>query len=399
MPALFKDVLATQHYINKHSNMHIYLYLRHFPPNGENLNNGLCKAVHGLASGLASCGAKVTVLSEGSKTETSSYQAKAGYQIECFAHPIQHRPSFQISSALQHYIANQILPNSLVILNGILHPTIYSLSRLLREQKIPYVVAPHDVYHPVMFRKNAHLKFPYWYLLEKRVLQQAKAIQILDTSQEKWLKQRGVKTPIFVTPNGFSLIDVQSEAALTWRESGTLKIFFFGRMDSHHKGLDTLIDAFSEVIQVLDAQLILQGPKGDRESLEKQAGELLSNKKVLFLDPEYGRSASSVIADYDIFCLPSRFEGFGLSALEAMLAARVLLVSEEAGIATYVRDSGCGVVVAPQSSAIKSGLIELCQRRSEWQEMGLKGQRYVLQHLQWNQIASDALEQYQHLVN
>lgn len=379
--------------------MRLFLYLRHFPPYGDKLNNGLSKAIHGLAAGLVTQGATVTILSEGSSSEDSSFLTAAGYTVECFANPVQSRPSFKLSPSLQTYIRDCLKSTDLVVLNGILHPTIYSVSRALKRLKIPYIVAPHDVYHRVMFRKNAHLKFPYWYLLEKRVLNQARSIQVLDGSQAKWLKCRGIKTQIFVTPNGFSPADLCSESDLGWSDGSAPKLFYFGRLDAYHKGLDLLLAAFADIAQPLNAHLTLQGPNGgDRDQLKQQARSLLASNQATFLEPEYNKSASLVIANYDIFCLPSRFEGFGLSALEAMLAGRVLLVSEECGIATHVRASGCGVVVKPEISAIQSGLIDLCQLRGDWRTMGLSGRQYVLEHLRWEQIASNTLDHYQHLV-
>lgn len=81
-----------------------------------------------------------------------------------------------------------------------------------------------------------------------------------------------------------------------------------------------------------------------------------------------------------------------------MLAGRVLLISEVAGIAPHVKASGCGIVVALEVSSIKAGLMELLQRRSEWKDMGLSGRRYALKHLDWKSIAPNALEQYRQLV-
>ena len=132
---------------------------------------------------------------------------------------VQSGPSFKLSLGLQTYVRQHLDPTDLVVLNGILHPTLYSLSRLLKKHRIPYIIAPHDVYHPVMFQKNAHLKVPYWHLLEKRVLNQAKGIQVLSGEQAKWLKQRRVKTPIFTVENGFLWDDVCSESTLDWRDS------------------------------------------------------------------------------------------------------------------------------------------------------------------------------------
>ncbi|BAY87279.1 group 1 glycosyl transferase [Calothrix parasitica NIES-267] len=378
--------------------MKIYLYRSQFPPKGDKINSGLSKAIDGLASGLVKCGAEVTILCEASADNESCYQTPAGYVIRCFANPIQHRPSFQTSVGLKQYISQNLDSNSLVILNGILHANVYAVSRLLRKRKIPYILAPHDVYHPNMFKKNPHLKWTYWYLLEKFLLKNALAIQLLEKKQSKWLNKLGVNQKTIEVPNGTYGDDIPSESVLQWNVNKIPKIFYFGRIDSHHKGLDILLDAFAQVSQTSNVQLTIQGPDcGDQSKLEKQADQLCL-KNVSFIKPEYDKSASLVIAYSDIFVLPSRFEGFGIAALEAMLAGRVLLVSQEAGIAPHVEKAGCGVVVAPEVSRIESGFLQLLKRRSEWREMGLRGRNYALEYLNWEKIASQALEDYKLLV-
>jgi len=49
-------------------------------------------------------------------------------------------------------------------------------------------------------------------------------------------------------------------------------------------------------------------------------------------------------------------------------------------------------------AAIRQGLVELLERRSEWKEMGLKGREYALEHLRWDKISANALERYSQLV-
>jgi glycosyltransferase involved in cell wall biosynthesis len=371
----------------------IYLYVRHFSTEGDRRHDGIVKAVHGLASGLVAAGATVTVLSESSASENTSLKTAAGYTLECFANPIQSRPAFQISPHLKAYIC-RLPSHSLVVLNGIFHASIYSMSRLCRKWKVPYIIAPHDVYSPSMFAKSPRLKWAYWWLLEKRMLQQAEAVQVLEARQGDWLGRLGINTPILTIPNGTT---VEPELSLQWCKNPIPKLFFFGRMDRHHKGLDLLLEAFQSVLKETPAELVIQGPNhGDRPSLEQQAQQL--SLAVKFLEPEYEQSPVSVMNDYDIFCLPSRFEGFGLAALEAMMAGRVLLVSEVAGIAPHVQASGCGVVVQPTAAAIASGLITLIQRRHEWQTMGLQGRHYALENLDWNRIGAIALKQYMNVI-
>ncbi len=375
--------------------MNLYLYLKHFPVEGNPAHEGTSKAVHGLASGLAACGVNVTILCEGSTP--GCFQTEAGYRIRCFASPNTH-PSLTLSAALKRYIRHHIYAEDLVILNGIFHLSVYAMSRCLTRSQIPYVVAPHDPYHPAIFGTRSFLKWPYWYLIERRLLKQAQAVQVLDNRHGEWLRQLGIATPIVEVPNGFSPQDVHPEETLNWSNDRPPRLFFLGRLDAYNKGLDTLLDAFAQIAQVSEATLELQGPDwGDRASLQKQSIQLGIDDRVTFLEVDYQNSPSTLIGDRDVFCLASRFEGFSLSALEAMLAGRVLLVSEVAGIAPHVQASGCGVVVAPETEAIKVGFLQLLQRRNEWQDLGLQGRRYALEYLQWNQIAARALEQYQSL--
>jgi glycosyltransferase involved in cell wall biosynthesis len=374
--------------------MNLYLYLKHFPALGQKLTGGTDKAVHGLASGLAACGAQVTVLCEG--PEDSFLQAKEGYGVHCFATD-RRSPVFAVSESLKGYVRH-LMPHDLVILNGIFHPGVFGLSRLLHKRQIPYVVAPHDPYHPSIFRKNPHLKWPYWYLVERRMLRQARAVQALDGRHAQWLRRLGVNTPVVEIPNGFAPDEVGPERPLRRGETGVTRLFYLGRLDSHHKGLDLLIDATADLTDTGALRLAMQGPDGgDRRHLEARAARLQLGDRTSFLDPDYTRPAPEIIGNYDIFCLPSRFDGFGLSALEAMLAGRVLLVSEASGIAPHVWASGCGVVVQPEVQSIRQGLRELLQRRPKWNDMGRAGRRYVLTHLQWEALARRALNRYQDL--
>lgn len=376
--------------------MKIYLYLKHFPSSGAPLNSGTSTAVHGLASGLVGHGADVSVLCEG-ETDRARV-AEAGYRILCFCNPAPYL-SFTVAPGLRDCLAQCQPEQTIGILNGIFHPAVYAVSRVFRKLGIPYIAAPHGSYDPPIFRHNAHLKWPYWYLVERRLLHQACAIQLLDRRQEKALRDRGVKTAVIDAPNGYSPAEVPSESSLKFRIDGPIRLLFFGRLDTYNKGLDLLIAAFSRFSFAHDARLTIQGPdwKGQRTKIDALIESYGLSNKVEVLPPDFTANAPSIIAQHDIFCLPSRFEGFGLSALQAMLAGRVLLVAETAGIAPHVEGSECGVMVSPDSSAIEEGLCTLVQRRREWKNMGLSGRAHALSRLHWNGIAGDLLPQYERL--
>jgi glycosyltransferase involved in cell wall biosynthesis len=376
--------------------MKIFLYLKHFPPDGKNFLDGPSKSTHGFASGLVKCGANVVVLCEDQKTTT--FKTDTGYEIKCFKN-LNSYQTFKLAPELTSYIKSYMNERSLVLLAGIFHPSVYSMSRVLLRNKIPYIAVPRDLYHPKMFSKNPHLKWPYWYLFERKVLRDSLAIQLFEKNQARWLKRLGILKNFLESPNGFSPNDVLSIDNLSWTSKGKVKLFIFSRIDTHHKGLDLMLNALSILPKDIDFELTIQGPdEGDKSILIQQARVLELSHQVHFLEPDYVNSPTSIMAEYDVFCLPSRFEGFGNTVIEAMLAGRVVLVSKEAGTAQCVRSSGCGVVIEPEINSISSGLIDLIKQRPYWQEMGLRGRNYVLKHLSWSQIASNAMEAYQKLL-
>ena len=377
--------------------MNVYLYIKNFPAAGNPIVTGTIKAVHGLAVELVSCGVEVKVICEGQ--ENSSVKTPAGYEIKCFDGK---RGIFPLSlpEDLKSFFRNTYKQNTLVILNGIFNPPVYKLSRYLNSLEIGYIFAPHGIYHPETFKKNRHFKWPYWYFFEKYMLNRAKTIQLLDCNGTEYLRKLGVLTPVIQIENGFFDNEVISADDLIWKDNEVIQILFFGRIDIHTKALDILLEAISRIRNSTKFHLTIQGPDwgNEKRKLIKQISRLKIKELISLKDPEYCLAPTEVIATYDIFCMPSRHEGFGLSALEAMVAARVLLVSNTTGIATHVAASGCGVVVEPEVCSIMEGFETLFKQRNLWQQMGMQGREYALNTLQWSSIAKRAVVEYQRLI-
>lgn len=385
--------------------MRIYLYLKSFTTDlGK--RDGTTKAVQGLALALAAQDISVAVLFEG--PQASKTMAATGLTYQCFVHQTT-APSFKISPGLQAFL-KQLLPGvDLVILNGGFHCSVYAISRILKRQGIGYIVAPHLNYDVQMFSKRPWLKYPYWYLFEYQMLNDALAVQVLDQRQTKILRDRGISSPIIEVLNGFELSDVIAANELVWRldKNDPIRLFFLGRMSAHTKGLDLLLQAFSklklnasEFNVKTSLQLVMQGKNvGDNAKLLRQTVQLGIDHSVIFRSGDYSTPPPPLMANQDIFCLPSRSEGFGLSALEAMLMGRVLLVSEVAGIARHVVESGCGIAVKSDAYSVQAGLEWLLTRRSHWKEMGLRGRDYAMKQLSWHTIARKAIVDYEQLMH
>lgn len=377
--------------------MRLWIFNREFPPTGHPCNSGVVKAVDGLAAGLVQCGVDVTILCENLQDLTTV--VPAGYTVRCFANPQHAKAHSSLSDGLRRFIASSDGP-VIALLNGIFNPSVYRMSRALRRANIPYIVAPHDPYHPEIFRRRRFLKTLYWHLFESKLLRESAGVQVLDKRHTHWLTRLGIARPVIECQNGFSPDDLSAIPQPVFENHPETRMLFLGRLDIHNKGLDLLIEAFGGVAKEHpQAKLTIKGPDwGDRRRIEHLIALAGLQSTITLEGPTYDIRAPILIAGYDVFCLPSRFEGFGLSALEAMLAGRVLLVTDIAGIAPHVRASDCGVVVDANADSVRQGLLELLQRRDHWREMGLRGRQYAIDKMGWKDVATHVAGEYKALL-
>lgn len=381
----------------RHSDtMRIAVYLKHFPLDWRTLGEGTSNAVRGFATGLVKAGAAVTVVCEGS---TPGYRtAEGGYGVRRFTGGGE-GSSFSVSPDLRDWLCGPNRPD-LVLLNGMFLPAVYILSRDLRRAGIPYIAIPHDPYNAFMFRKNPVRKAVYWRLFERPMLNDSLAVQVLDSRHALWLRRRGVATPALCVPCGHDTdSDSAPETERRTPPDRPVSFYFLGRMDTYNKGLDLLIQGFAEAMADKPARLVLQGPDwGDLKDLRVTAERHGGTTSITFLPPEFERPATDMVGEHDVVCVPSRYEGFSLQALEGMLAGRVILSSDICGISPFVEQADCGVVVPSTTEGVAAGLRTLWSRRAEWPEMGRRGQALARETLRWDDIARQALTHYQALV-
>lgn len=97
----------------------------------------------------------------------------------------------------------------------------------------------------------------------------------------------------------------------------------------------------------------------------------------------------------DVFVLPSVFEGFGLTAVEAMAAGTPVVVADTCGVADHVYDKPIGGVYQfGNSKSYRRQLEHVVDNRMEY---GQKAQNYVRKNLTWSTIADQYQKEYEKL--
>lgn len=97
----------------------------------------------------------------------------------------------------------------------------------------------------------------------------------------------------------------------------------------------------------------------------------------------------------DVFVLPSIFEGFGLTAVEAMAAGTPVVVADTCGVAEHVYDKPIGGVYQfGKSESYRCQLEHVANNRVEY---GNNAQRYIKENLTWDTIAAQYEREYRRI--
>ena len=123
------------------------------------------------------------------------------------------------------------------------------------------------------------------------------------------------------------------------------------------KGLDVLLEALARL--PANVRLCIAGEGPEREALEARAVAIGVEGRVTWLGRR--EDLPDLLAASDLFVMPSRAEGLGIAALEAMTAGRAVVASRVGGLGELVVDGETGRLVPPEDpEALAGALGELC---------------------------------------
>lgn len=111
------------------------------------------------------------------------------------------------------------------------------------------------------------------------------------------------------------------------------------------KGMDLVVPAFAEIIkQGCGAHLLVVGDGSLRKSMEQQALDLGVSEYIEWKGRTEQSKLQKCYDKIDILLMPSRSEGFGLTAIEGMARGCVPVVSDTGGLPEVVQDNISGLL-------------------------------------------------------
>jgi len=121
-------------------------------------------------------------------------------------------------------------------------------------------------------------------------------------------------------------------------------VLYVGRL-VYEKGVQSLVSAIPKVLSRVNAKFVVVGDGGMKEPLMRQVANMRLAQKITFtgfLDEESLRKLYQVA---DVCVVPSLYEPFGITALEAMAAKTPVVVSNTGGLSEIVEHDKTGTKV------------------------------------------------------
>jgi glycosyltransferase involved in cell wall biosynthesis len=238
---------------------------------------------------------------------------------------------------IQQYVRNQVQPEDIIHVH--LFPPLFYLSLLKILGQVPcqLVCTEHSTSNHRRGTILGHLLDSLTYAGYNQV------IAISEGVEEELLKWKPrLKGKTSVIHNGGNLYYMR---AIRRDPKKSIRVLSVGNL-YHKKNLDTALEAVA-LLEDLDFEYCIAGKGECEKSLIRLCHRLGIESKVRFLG--YVENVAALLAKADIFLMPSRWEGFGLAAVEAMNASLPLVVSNVAGLREVVNSNAtCALLIEPE---------------------------------------------------
>jgi glycosyltransferase involved in cell wall biosynthesis len=306
--------------------------------------------------------------------------------------------------------------------NGVIHPPIFRLSRLLSRNQIDIMHAHGGVAGfwgrlsaalagtPVRFytlhgihylHYSNPLKRGLFIALERFLARTTdRIICVAESDRQTGLRRRlfsqdqctvirnGIDTAVAETPGKGKQLRKALGIAVDAPVIGTV-----GRLH-RQKGQWILIEATREILRAFpNAKVLLVGDGSLRKRLEKQSRSLGLDGSVHFLGAR--RDAIDIISIFDIFVLPSLWEGLPYSLLEALALGKPVVASAVDGVPEVVTNGKSGVLVSSgDSRELAEAVIRVLTDKAYADTLGQNGRDAVLRAYCLDRMVRETSELY-----
>lgn len=265
----------------------------------------------------------------------------------------------------------------------------------------PLVISPHGMLAPWARRHHGRRKRIAWVTVERAAVGRADLLQAMSEPEAATCRTAGLFQPIVVYPVGVEIPAVSPRSdhpEETRQPSGPRTCLFLSRLHPV-KGLAMLLHAWAQ-IRPAGWRLVIAGPDqcGHRATMERLASRLDIGNSSVFVGPVEGPAKAKLLADADLFVLPSHSENFGVVIAEALAAGTPVITTTGTPWSMLSAD-GAGWWVPDDVASLEAALREATDLPSRaLRDIGERGRALARDCCDWSAITATSGDAYRWLV-
>ena len=375
-------------------------------PSLASRNGGPSFFVVDLASALKTLGHEVTIVTTDSANPAQAHRTLSGATLDDFPagasqlsihlSPLAWPQRWAYSPELARAVNREIPLADIVHIHSVNLHTQYAAWRASRRHNRPYIFSPHGALDPYILQRNAQIKRINDALWQRKMIEQAKIIHVTSAAEREFMNS--YKPPVRVIPIGVNAAFLNASQRASRPESpvkdnSTPVLVNHGRL-TKKKGLDLLVRALPLFSNPL-LRLVLIGPddEGIGAELEALAHDLGVSNRLEILEQLHGGELLSVLAQGDIWILPSHSENYGMAVTEAMALGLPVITSPHVNVAAEAVREGALVITPNDPKQIASAVDRLLEDSHKRQLLAERGKAFAERH-SWEAIAQKFIELY-----
>jgi glycosyltransferase involved in cell wall biosynthesis/LmbE family N-acetylglucosaminyl deacetylase len=238
--------------------------------------------------------------------------------------------------------------------------------------KKPVVGLVHMLTSSDMERKY---KLPF-HLIESFGLKFYKNFIVFSNHDKQKIKKTNPNARVEILSNG---IDIPKAS-----KSKRRHIFFIGRIEVNQKGLDLLLKAYKSLPKIPKLIIAGSGSKQEEELLHNQIASLNLQNKVELVGRVSGLKKDKLFREALMCIIPSRYETFGLVALEALSYGVPIICFDIEGLSWLPKD--CAVKVSAfDTNKLTKAIAKLINNKKIRNKLSVNG-KHLAKKFSWESV-------------
>ena len=376
--------------------VHKTLKILHVIPSTDIRQGGPSTLIRTLTRSLAGAGLEIHVVTTGESGEENL----DGVTYRSFR---QQNRFYHLSWAPNQWLAQHVKEYALVHIHTLFSFPTTCAAFWSHYCKVPYLVTPHGILNQWGFKNHRQwLKKLSLKWIENRMMANAAAVHYTTEQERQEAVELGAKGKAVMIPNFLEDVQVNNFHSRPLAKLGTGKKFLFLSRFHPKKGLDLLLPAFAQVKHKHpDCVLVLAGAgkSGFVSNLQQEARRLKIDQHIVWAGFLENEEKWMAFAGANVFVLPSYAENFGIAVLEAMACGIPVVISDQVGICSDVREAQAGIIIQIEINQLADAMIRLLDHPEIGKKMGENGRRLVEEKFTAKKVIPQIIELYESVLN